>query len=132
MKIKVMTLLEKTSALLKWMVSSSRSSYAFAICLTAILLAYRIQLTIGLFSSSVRPFDFNPGSHPLGFMLTYLPYDLALILGCFLMAWLFSFVPPFFKRTKMSLVAERGWLDLLEPDPSRIAHHPRSPYPPAL
>jgi arylsulfatase A-like enzyme len=96
-----MTLRERTSGLFKWMVSSGRSSYAFAICLTAILLAYRIQLTVGLFSSPVRPFDFNPGSHFLGMMLTFLSCDLALILGSFLMAWFFSLLPNLFHQARI-------------------------------
>ena len=102
MKTKVMTLPDRTSGLFKWWVSSSRSSYAFAICLTAILLAYRIQLTMGLLSSSVRPFDFNPGSHLLEFVLTFLPCDLALILGCFLMAWFFSLLPNLFYQFRIA------------------------------
>jgi membrane-anchored protein YejM (alkaline phosphatase superfamily) len=86
--------------LFKQMVSSSRSSYAFAVCLAAIILAYRIQLTIGLFTNSIRPFDFNPGSRPVGFMLTYLPYDLALILAGFSITWLFSQPSLFIKNSK--------------------------------
>ena len=99
-----MTSPEKKQVLFNRIVSSSRPSYAFAICLSVILLAYRIQLTIGLFSSSVRPFDFNPGSHPLNFMLTYLPYDLSFVLTCFLLSWLFSWAARSFIRTQMSSV----------------------------
>ena len=93
---------QKKTGLFRRIVSSSRPSFAFAICLGAILLAYRIQLTLGLFSSSVRPFDFNPGIHPVGFMLTYLPYDLSFILICFLASWFFSFAFHSSVRTKTS------------------------------
>jgi membrane-anchored protein YejM (alkaline phosphatase superfamily) len=86
--------------LFKQMVSSSRSSYAFAVCLAAIILAYRIQLTIGLFTNSIRPFDFNPGSRQVGFMLTYLPYDLALVLAGFSITRLFSQPSLFIKNSK--------------------------------
>ena len=99
-----MILPQEKPGLFRRIVSSSRSSFAFAICLAAILLAYRIQLTLGLFSSSVRPFDFNPGIDPVGFMLTYLPYDLSFILICFLASWLISSVPLLFKRTGLSFV----------------------------
>ncbi len=106
-----MALSRKDPDLFRRWVSSSRSSYAFAICLAAILLAYRIQLTIGLFSSSVKPFDFNPGSHPLGLMAVYLPYDIAFILTCFLIFWLLSLASRPFGRTKMSLIIK--WVGLI-------------------
>jgi arylsulfatase A-like enzyme len=99
-----MALTNKKLGLFRRIVSSSRSSFAFAICLAAILLAYRIQLTFGFFSTSVRPFDFNPGIHPVGFMLTYLPYDLSFILICFLASWFFSFAFHSSVRTKTSFV----------------------------
>ncbi len=86
--------------LLKQMVSSSRSAFAFAICLAVILLTYRIQLTLGLFASSVRPFDFNPGTHPVGFMLSYLPYDLSFVVASFLTFWLISRTTCFLKKSK--------------------------------
>ena len=97
-----MTHPEEQSCLFQRVLSSTRSSYAFAVCLAVILLAYRIQLTLGLFSSSVRPFDFNPGTHPAGLMLIYLPYDLAFILACFLTTWLFSLVADSFSQVQTS------------------------------
>ena len=95
-----MTLSKKTSGLFKQIVSSIRSSFALLVCLLAIILAYRIQLTNGLLTSSVRPFDFNPKSQPLWFVLSYLPYDLSFILASFLITWLFSELSYFFKKTK--------------------------------
>jgi membrane-anchored protein YejM (alkaline phosphatase superfamily) len=89
-KIKVKALLRKCSDLLTRIVSSSESSFALFICLLAIVFVYRIQLTIGLFTKPVRPFDFNPGQHPVWFILAYLPYDLAFVLVCFLLSWLLS------------------------------------------
>ena len=54
------------------------------------IFAYRIQLTISLYLNSTRPFDFNPALHPVWFMLPYLPYDLSLVFGCFILSWLLS------------------------------------------
>jgi arylsulfatase A-like enzyme len=89
-KIKVKALLMECSGLLERISSSSKSSFAFSICLLAIVLVYRIQLTIGLFTNTVRPFDFHPIQHPVWFTLVYLPNDLAFVLVCFLISWLLS------------------------------------------
>jgi len=70
--------------------SSGKSALAFFICLLALTFLYRIQLTVGLLTNAIRPFDFIPTSHPIGFTLVCLPYDLALALGCFLIFWLLS------------------------------------------
>lgn len=78
------------SRLLLRIISSSPSSFALFICLFAVTLAYRIQLTIGLFTNPVKPFDFNPALHRVWFMSPFLPYDLLLILGFFLFSWLGS------------------------------------------
>jgi phosphoglycerol transferase MdoB-like AlkP superfamily enzyme len=56
----------------------------------AVVLLYRIQLTIGLFTNPVKPFDFNPAHYSVWFMLTDWPYDLALVLFCFLLSLLLS------------------------------------------
>lgn len=94
-------------------VSSSRTPFALSICLFAIVLTYRIQLTKGLVTSPVRPFDYNPGSHPFRFMLSYLPYDLALILSCFLITSLFSQASLFLRRTRAFLMLRiSGWVSL--------------------
>jgi len=89
-KMKVKVLLTKCSGLLTRISSSSKSSFAFSLCLLAIVLVYRIQLTIGLFTNTVRPFDFHPVQHPVWFTLVYLPNDLAFVLVCFLISWLLS------------------------------------------
>ena len=99
-KIKVKALLRKCSDLLTRIVSSSKSSFTFFICLLAIVFVYRIQLTIGLFTKPVRPFDFNPGQHPVWFTLAYLPYDLAFVLVCFLLSWLLSRMTYSIKQSK--------------------------------
>jgi hypothetical protein len=101
---KIMILSKNNPGLFKRFVSSTRVSFAFLVCLLAVILAYRIQLTAGLFSSSVRPFDFNPGAHPAGFILTSLSNDLVLILACFLISWLLSQGSYFFKKTKGFLI----------------------------
>jgi len=99
-KIKMKVLSRTFFPLLRRIVSSSESSFAFFICIFAVILAYRIQLTIGLFTNSVRPFDFNPAHHPVWFILAYLPYDLALVLVCFLLSWLLSRMRFFIKQSK--------------------------------
>jgi phosphoglycerol transferase MdoB-like AlkP superfamily enzyme len=66
----------------------------------AMVLVYRIQLTIGLFTNPVRPFDFNPAHHPVWFTLAYLTYDLALVLVCFLLSWLLSRILNFINQGK--------------------------------
>lgn len=96
----IMTSSEEKSGLFKRIVSSNRSSFALLVCLLVIILAYRIQLTNGLLTSSVRPFDFNPRSQPLRFMLSYVRYDLSFILAGFLMIGIFSQLACFFKKTK--------------------------------
>ncbi|HSB04213.1 MAG TPA: LTA synthase family protein, partial [Thermodesulfobacteriota bacterium] len=101
---KIVTHSKKDAGLFKRFGFSKGASFAFLVCLLAVILAYRIQLTIGLFSSSVRPFDFNPGVHPTGFILTSLSNDLVLILVCFLISWLLSQGSYLFERTKAFLI----------------------------
>ncbi|NWG03444.1 MAG: sulfatase-like hydrolase/transferase [Syntrophaceae bacterium] len=96
--------LRKGYGLLIAMVSSSRASSAFFICLLVVVLVYRIQLTIGLFSHPVKPFDFNPTDHSLGIMLASLAYDLSLVLVCFLLCWLLSQMTNLTKRNALSPV----------------------------
>ena len=99
-----MSVLSGFSGRFRRLASSAGISFAFSICLLVIVLGYRIQLTEGLLTSSVRPFDFNPGPHPVKFILSYLPFDLALILSCFLITWLFSRGSCFIKSGKISFV----------------------------
>jgi phosphoglycerol transferase MdoB-like AlkP superfamily enzyme len=89
-RIAFRSFLRKCSSLLIGIVSSSKSPFAFFICLLAIVLVYRVQLTVGLFTNPVRPFDFYPTQHPVWFTLGLLPYDLALVMVCFLLSWLLS------------------------------------------
>jgi hypothetical protein len=56
-------------------VSSSESSFAFFICILALTFAYRIQLMMGLLTTSARPFDFNPALHWVSSLLAYFPYE---------------------------------------------------------
>ena len=99
--IKVKVLFKKFSDLLKRIVSSSESSFALFISLLTMVLVYRIQLTIGLFTNPVRPFDFNPTQHPVWFALAYWPDDLALVFGCILISWLLSRLSYLTKQGKM-------------------------------
>ena len=92
--------LRKLSDWLTRAVSSSRSSFALFVCLFAMVLVYRMQLTIGLFMNRVKPFDFHPGGHPFWFTLANLPYDLAGVLICSLICWLLSRVPHFMEDSK--------------------------------
>jgi phosphoglycerol transferase MdoB-like AlkP superfamily enzyme len=81
-------------------VSSSESSFALFLCLLALTFIYRIQLTMGLFTNPVRPFDFNPALHPVWLMLSYFYLDLPFILICFLLSWLLSRIQWLIKRNK--------------------------------
>lgn len=106
-------LLEKSSGWLRQIVFSNESSFAFLISLLALTIAYRIHLSIGLFTNPVRPFDFNPAFHPIWFMLAYLPYDLALALACFLLSWLLSRVQFLTKQSKAFLILKISGFILL-------------------
>jgi len=70
--------------------NSNGPTLAFFICVLMMILVYRVQLTWALFTSSMRPFDFNPSAHPIWLMVRYLPYDFALLFSCFLVSWLVS------------------------------------------
>lgn len=99
-KIRVKGLLMKSPGWVTSIFSFSKSSFALFICLLAIVFVYRIQLTIGLFTNAVRPFDFNPAQHPVWFTLAYLPYDLAFVFVCFVLSWLLSRMAYFIKQSK--------------------------------
>ncbi len=92
--------LAKCSGLLTGIVFSNKSSFAFLICLLMLTLVYRIQLTTGLFTSRVRPFDFSPTHHPVWFMLGLLAYDLAPVFVCFLFSLLVSRMASFIGQTR--------------------------------
>ncbi|MGZ3606048.1 MAG: LTA synthase family protein, partial [Thermodesulfobacteriota bacterium] len=99
-EIKMKLSLTKFSDWLTKAISSSRSSFALFVCLFIMVGVYRMQLTIGLFTNRVKPFDFHPGGHPFWFVLAYLPYDLAVVLICSLMCWLLSRVTHFIEESK--------------------------------
>ena len=99
-KIRVKVFLEKYSGLFTGFVSSNESSFAFLICLLTLTVVYRVQLTIGLFTSIIRPFDFNAAHHSIWFMLAYLPYDLGFVVICFLLSWLLSRMAYLIKQSK--------------------------------
>ena len=82
-------------------VSSSNSTFAFSMCILVLIIGYRIQLTMGLLTNPTRPFDFIPSSHPIGFTLSCLPYDLPLILGCLSISYLPSRVQFLFKQSQI-------------------------------
>ena len=88
--MRVKPFLGKCSSLLTGIVSSSKATFAFLTCLLALTLVYRIQLTVGLFTNRVRPFDFSPTHPPVWFTLGLLSYDLAFVLVCFLLSLLLS------------------------------------------
>ena len=89
-KLEVRCLLRKGSDYLTSILLVSKSSFALFMCLLIMVLVYRIQLTVSLFTKTVRPFDFNPAQHPVWFALAYWPYDLSLVIACFLISWLLS------------------------------------------
>ncbi len=64
------------------------------------MIVYRIQLTVGLFTNTVRPFDFNPAQHPVWLVLAYLPGDLAFVFICSSLFWLLSRAASFVKWSK--------------------------------
>ncbi len=79
--------LSRFSILFKHFANSNKPALALFICVLAMILVYRVQLTWALFTSSMRPFDFNPSAHPLWFMVNYLPYDFGLLFSIFLVSW---------------------------------------------
>ncbi|HMK51414.1 MAG TPA: LTA synthase family protein [Thermodesulfobacteriota bacterium] len=89
-KSEVRRLLRQGSDYLTSILLVSKSSFALFMCLWIMVLVYRIQLTVSLFTNTVRPFDFNPAQHPVWFALAYWPYDLGLVIACFLISWLLS------------------------------------------
>jgi len=105
--------LAKCSGLLTGLVSSSKSSLAFLLCLFALTLVYRIQLTMGLFTNRVRPFDFSPTHPPVWFTLALLTYDLAFVFVCFLVSWLLSRMASFIRQNKTVAVLRISGLVLL-------------------
>ena len=112
-KLKLREFLRKGYDGLTGMISSNRASFAFFVGLLATVLVYRIQLTIGLFTHPVKPFDFNPTQHPAWFTLAYLPYDLVFVLVCFLLSWLFSRITYLFKQGKAISFSKISGLILL-------------------
>jgi hypothetical protein len=99
-KAKLKVLLTNWADLAASLFPSGKTSLAFFISLLAIVFAYRIQLTAGLFTNAVRPFDFNPAQHPVWLVLTYLPGDLAFVFVCFSLFWFLSRLASFIKETK--------------------------------
>jgi membrane-anchored protein YejM (alkaline phosphatase superfamily) len=93
----------RCSSLLTGFVSSNRSTFAFLTCLLALTLVYRVQLTVGLFTNRVRPFDFSPTYPPVWFALVLLSYDLAFVFLCFLLALLVSRMAaaPLIRRSRL-------------------------------
>ncbi|MBM4341394.1 MAG: DUF229 domain-containing protein [Deltaproteobacteria bacterium] len=95
--------LRRFSILFQNFADSNRPTVAFFICMFALVLLYRIQLTWALLTSSMRPFDFDPSTHPLWFMVRYFPYDLALLLSCFLLLLLFSYFLTLVKERRIHI-----------------------------
>ena len=113
-KIKVKRFLAKCSGLLTGIVSFDESSLAFLISLLALTLVYRVQLTIGLFTSRVRPFDFSPAHHSVWFMLAYFPYDLAFVFLSFLLSWLLCRLTYLIHQTKTGEILSISGLIFLQ------------------
>lgn len=79
---------EASSGWLTRTISSSRAPFAFLTALLTLTIAYRVQLTIGLFTHPMKPFEFSPGAHPVQFALSYWYYDIGMVLPCFLLFWI--------------------------------------------
>jgi arylsulfatase A-like enzyme len=99
-QIRLKRFLGKCSRFLTGIVPSSKSSFAFLVCLLAFTLVYRIQLTIGLLTNRVRPFDFIPTHHPVWFTLALIPYDLAFVFVCFLLSLFLSRTASFTRQSR--------------------------------
>ncbi|RPI99785.1 MAG: hypothetical protein EHM36_15520, partial [Deltaproteobacteria bacterium] len=63
-----------------------------------IILFYRIQLTLLLYKSPLKPFDFSPADHPVWFAIKYLPGDFATVLVFFLVVVFFGRMARFLKQ----------------------------------
>jgi len=113
-KRRAKTFLAKCSGLLTGIASSDKSSIAFGVCLLALILVYRIQLTLGLFTNRVRPFDFSPTQHSVWFMLAYLPYDLAFVFVSFLLCWVVSRTASLLRQGKTFLFLSISGLVFLQ------------------
>lgn len=112
--MKIYSFLRERSGLLIRRVCSSRPPIALFIGLLTTVLAYRIQLTIGLFTNPVKPFDFNPTRYPLWLMLTYWPNDLTLVLVFFLLGWLLFRISYFSQQGKVSSIFKISGLVFLQ------------------
>jgi hypothetical protein len=107
------SLIRRFSDLTTWLISSSDGSFAFLVSLLTLILVYRVLLTTLLFVNPVRPFDFNPASFPSWFMAAYLPFDLAIIVACFLSSWLLSRTRRFLGEGRLVLFLNMLGLFLL-------------------
>ncbi|MBM4308402.1 MAG: LTA synthase family protein, partial [Deltaproteobacteria bacterium] len=81
--------------------NSSGPTLALFICVLVMILVYRVQLTWALFTSPMRPFDFNPSAHSPWFMVSYLPYDFALLFSIFLFSWLVSHLSTLWEKRRI-------------------------------
>ena len=93
--------LSRFSILLKNFANSNKPTLALFICVLVMILAYRVQLTWTLFTSPMRPFDFNPSTHSPWFMVSYLPYDFALFFSIFLISWLVSHLSTLWEKRRI-------------------------------
>jgi hypothetical protein len=94
-------------------VSGNRAAFALLTALAALVLAYRIRLTYGLFTHPIKPFDFSPPSHPLQFALAYGYSDFILILTCFFLFSLLSQGRFLLKGRRISILFRVGGLAFL-------------------
>jgi len=104
---------EKLREFFNRFVSGNRTAFALLAALVALVLAYRIRLTYGLFTHPIKPFDFSPDSHPIRFALAYGYSDLVLILTCFFLFWLLSRARFLLKSRTTFLVFRVAGLALL-------------------
>jgi phosphoglycerol transferase MdoB-like AlkP superfamily enzyme len=115
-RLKLKAFSDSLFALLKKFSSASGSSFAFFVFTLILTLAYRVQLTIQVYLSPVRPYDFDPGGHPLWFFFRYLPYDFSFVLSCFLVFWLLTGLRVFMnpgKGYRLVKIAGFVWLHLV-------------------
>lgn len=78
--------------------SKNRYTLAFGLCVFITVIIYRIQLALGIYTNSIKPFDFYPNLSPIKFIMIYFPYDFLLISFCILITFLIRIILKFFYK----------------------------------
>lgn len=84
-------------------VYSHPASFSLLVCLLALTLFYRVQLSWELLTHPIKPFDFNPNHLPFGFLPCFWPQDFVLILILTFFSWFLSRIAFLIKFTRASI-----------------------------